>query len=70
MHNRINLWIGIGLIACVAGALRADGLVPAHPNELNYPTLDFKLPPPGQFRALLSNGMVVYVAESDRPPKK
>ncbi len=68
MGNRINLWIGIGLFTCVAGAVRADGLVPAHPNELNYPTLDYKLPPPGQFRAVLSNGMVVYVAEDRMLP--
>jgi len=64
MHNIRNISLGVvGLVTCAAVAAYADERVPAHPNDLKYPALNFELPPASQFREVLSNGMVVYIAE-------
>ena len=68
MCKRINLWIGIGLVVCATAALQAEGPLPGHPKDLQYAPLDFKLPPASQFREVLSNGMMVYVAEDRMLP--
>lgn len=39
-----------------------------HPKNIVYPKLDFKLPPASQFREVLSNGMVVFIAEDRMLP--
>jgi zinc protease len=39
-----------------------------HPDKLVFPPLDYKLPPAAQFREVLPNGMVVYIAEDRMLP--
>ena len=64
MHNKRNISLGVaGLMISAAVVATADERVPAHPKNLKYPALNFKLPPASQFREVLSNGMVVYIAE-------
>ncbi len=55
--------IAVAVIGAVAASLLAGPSIPAHPKDLEYPPLDFKVPPADQFREVLSNGMVVYIAE-------
>ncbi len=50
----------LGLFGAVA---MAKAPVPAHPEKINYPAFTYELPPASQFRAVLSNGLVVYIAE-------
>lgn len=57
-----SLWFCLWAMALAASA-RADKPVPAHPNDLQYPKMDYKIPAASQFREVLSNGMVVYIAE-------
>ena len=42
--------------------------VPAHPSELKYGPLDFKVPDPAKYRHELPGGMVVYVGEDHALP--
>ncbi len=63
-----SVWLGIGLILGATAALQAQTPLPAHPNDIQYSPLDYKLPPASQFRELLSNGMVVYIAEDRMLP--
>lgn len=58
------------MIALISGAgwLRADDGIPAHPRDLKYPAMNYKLPPASEFRTVLSNGMVVYIAEDRMLP--
>ncbi len=53
----------VALIAGTTGMAGAQPPLPAHPNDLAYPPLDFQVPEASQFREVLSNGMVVYIAE-------
>ena len=46
-----------------SGPASAQTPIPPHPDRLEYPALEYQLPPASTFRAVLSNGMVVYVAE-------
>ena len=58
-------------IACwLAGPAvgQAEDPIPAHPDGLVYPSLEYTLPPAEQFREVLSNGMVVYIAEDRMLP--
>ena len=41
----------------------AQPTIPAHPNQISYPELNYQLPPASEFREVLSSGMVVYIAE-------
>ena len=50
--------------SCVA----AQGTIPPHPEKIEYPKLDYKIPSAAQFREVLSNGMVVYIAEDRMLP--
>ena len=49
-------------------ALRGETPNPEHPRDIEYPELNYTVPPASQFRALLSNGMVVYIAEDRMLP--
>ncbi|MCH7871262.1 MAG: insulinase family protein [Planctomycetes bacterium] len=42
--------------------------IPLHPKDIKYAELDYKVPPASQFREVLSNGMVVYIAEDRMLP--
>lgn len=57
------------LFVFVGGMLvRGDGPIAPHPDKLEYPKLDYKIPSASQFREVLSNGMVVYIAEDRMLP--
>lgn len=43
--------------------LHAQGSIPSHPKHIDYPKLNYTLPSASDFRTVLSNGMVVYIAE-------
>ncbi len=64
--------IGVGWFCVLAAAIPAIALadkpMPAHPNDLQYPKLEYKIPPASQFREVLSNGVVVYIAEDRMLP--
>lgn len=47
---------------------QAQKPVPAHPQDITYPPLDYQVPPATQFRHVLSNGMTVYIAEDRMLP--
>ncbi len=68
MRTTINLLLGVGLIVGAAGTVDAQEPLPAHPNDLTYPPLDYELAPASQFRETLSNGMVVFIAEDRMLP--
>jgi len=68
MRTTINLLLGVGLIVGAAQTVDAQEPVPAHPNDLTYPPLNYELPPASQFRETLSNGMVVFIAEDRMLP--
>lgn len=68
MRNTNHIWLGIGLFAAMAGALYGQQPLPAHPKNIKYPVLDYHLPPASQFREVLSNGMIVYIAEDRMLP--
>ncbi len=59
--------LALGLSFCICATVLADSPVakpiPAHPDDLVYAPLDYRLPPADQFREVLPNGMVVYIAE-------
>jgi len=68
MRTMLNLICGIACVAVSTSLVRADKPVPAHPNDLQYPKLEYKIPPASQFREVLSNGVVVYIAEDRMLP--
>ena len=51
-----------------AGALAQTQQIPAHPRELKYTTLTYTPPKRDQHRHVLSNGVVVYLAEDHDLP--
>lgn len=59
-------WHRAGISAPVL--LRAGQPLPAHPKDIEYHSLEYKVPPASQFREVLSNGMVVYIAEDRMLP--
>ncbi len=63
MRTKLNITTSVAIVMVAAALARADKPVPAHPNDLQYPKLDYKIPPASQFREVLSTGMVVYIAE-------
>jgi len=63
MRTKLKMICGIAYVMATASLVLADKPVPAHPINLQYPRLDYKIPPVAQFREVLSNGMVVYIAE-------
>lgn len=50
------------------GWVAAQGTIPPHPEKIEYPKFDYKIPSAAQFREVLSNGMVVYIAEDRMLP--
>jgi zinc protease len=42
--------------------------IPEHPTKLTYQSLDYDPPKPSDFRAELSNGMIVYIKEDNTLP--
>ena len=63
MPRTIVAFFAFAVVACVVGSIRADTPIPPHPKDIVYPPLEYKVPPAGQFREVLSNGLVVYIAE-------
>ncbi|MCH8150444.1 MAG: insulinase family protein, partial [Planctomycetes bacterium] len=68
MRTTLTSWLGIPLMGCATGVLRAEGPLPAHPKDIKYPALHYKLPPASELREVLSNGTVVYIAEDRMLP--
>jgi predicted Zn-dependent peptidase len=62
------LWPVVFVAATVLADTPVTNQIPAHPKELVYPPLDYQVPPASQFREVLSNGMVVYIAEDHMFP--
>ena len=60
--------LAVGFSSTVPGEVPVARDLPAHPDELVYPPLDYQIPPAAQFREVLSNGMVVYIAEDRMLP--
>ena len=68
MTGKTKTMFSIVLIAALSATIYADVPVPAHPQDLVYPPLAYKVPPAEQFREVLSNGVVVYIAEDRELP--
>ena len=72
MRNLTKALLAVGLVAGLAVTVHADKpkseAIVAHPDQLVYPPLDYKVPPADQFREVLPNGMVVYIAEDRMLP--
>ena len=68
MRRYLTVTIGLALLIGPIAAGWAQEQIPAHPKDLVYPPLDYQVPPPDQFREVLSNGMVVYIAEDRMLP--
>ena len=62
----------VGILTVVASGLVARGeepaVLPARPEEIEFQSLDFKVPEAKQFRRTLADGTVVYVAPSHEFP--
>jgi len=56
------------LLALVTTTAWADKPIPAHPEKIDYPKLDYKIPSASQFREELPSGLVVYIAEDRMLP--
>ena len=56
-------WITIGCAVATA-----ETPIAPHPSKIAFPTLNYELPPASQFRSVLSNGLVVYIAEDRMLP--
>ena len=68
MH-RISKFLLAGCLCLPGLPVLADSPnVPKHPSELQYPELKFELPPANELREVLSNGIVVYIAEDRMLP--
>ena len=59
----VLMWVSVGY-----GVASAERPIPAHPSKVEYPALKYELPPAAQFRSVLSNGLVVYIAEDRMLP--
>lgn len=56
-------WITVGYAVATA-----ETPIPPHPDKIAFPMLNYELPPASQFRSVLSNGLVVYIAEDRMLP--
>lgn len=63
MRNRLHLLLGIGSLVAALSAGCVGKRIPAHPDRIAYPPLQYQVPPASECREVLSNGMVVYIAE-------
>jgi zinc protease len=84
MLKRLSAILLVGALGCVAGShalmaqtATAKAAVQApsgaavkgpRPDQFKFPPLDFTPPKPAEFRAVLSNGLVVYIAEDHEIP--
>src|SRR3990170_3746603 len=68
MRTKLTAICGIGWVVLAVALVQAEKPIPAHPNDLQYPKLDYKIPPASQFREVLSNCMLVYIAEDRMLP--
>jgi zinc protease len=70
LHQRLMCMFLLAALAVlwVAPYAPAETPIPAHPNDLKYDDLKFDVPPASQFREVLSNGTVVFMAEDRMLP--
>ncbi len=72
MRKYIITILAIALVASVTGSVLAekpvDEKIVSHPRELVYPDMEYNVPPVSEFRTVLSNGMVVFIAEDRMLP--
>lgn len=68
MMNMTKTLLVIFAFGFSVSQVAAQRALPEHPDQIVYPTIDFKLPPASQFREVLSNGLVVYVTEDRMLP--
>ncbi len=67
--NYLKSTIVVMLAFCVtATTVNADAPLAAHPKDLKFPELNYQVPPAAEFREVLSNGIVVYIAEDRELP--
>lgn len=66
--NRFMLKLTAFTLVALTASLRAQAPIAPHPEKLEYPKLDYKIPASSQYREVLSNGMVVYIAEDRMLP--
>lgn len=63
MTARITKTLVPIVVLVLSGTLRASDGIPVHPSQIEFSELFYRLPLASQFREVLPNGMVVYVAE-------
>jgi len=63
MNHRNVITAACGCLIVLAARAPADPSIPAHPNKIDFPQLTYELPPASQFREVLPNGLVVFIAE-------
>ena len=82
MKHRISKILAAGLVLAAVVAApdasadsrggkktgKAEAAIPAHPEDLKFPPLEFKVPPADQYRHTLSNGVPVYLVEDHDLP--
>ena len=55
MHGKPRILWAIGFMVASLASVRADKPLPAHPNDIAYPPLDYQVPLASQFRTVLAN---------------
>ncbi|MBI1826206.1 MAG: insulinase family protein [Planctomycetes bacterium] len=68
MRNPLRFTLVVVAAVTTVAVVRADKNIAPHPNDLKYPTLDYKIPPAAQFNEKLSNGVSVYITEDRMLP--
>ena len=71
-HKLLIPVVALAVMAGFCALVQADAAdakpIVAHPDELTFPPLAYEVPPAEQFREVLPNGMVVYIAEDRMLP--
>lgn len=60
--------LALSLLPAPPAAAQRRGAIPAHPSQLRFPELDFRVPDAAPHRHQLTNGVVVYVVEDHSLP--